>query len=114
LTCQTSHTLRIVKSARDQENVVVNKEETEQQLCKAEATILLSRKAIVRLKSQLVEKESELIEATLLKEKLVEDLQKYHDVVFYAANTDKKDEVEDFRRRFPELCAMAKERDEVK
>jgi tRNA A22 N-methylase len=94
--------------------VAVNVPEMKLQLQELEQTIFLSKKKIVNLKQQLSERESELIEATLVKEKLFEELQKYHDVVFYAANTDKKDEVEDFRRKFPELCAMAKERDEVK
>lgn len=80
----------------------------------AEQTILVSKKKIAHLKTQLSDRESELIEASLIKENLIEELRRHQDRTTSMENTDKKDEVADFRQRFPELCQMAKERDEVK
>jgi hypothetical protein len=90
---------------------MINKENT--QLQEVEETIVLAKKKIARLKATLVERESELIEAILIRDRLVEEIDRQKALVFVAENTDKRDEIADFRQRFPGLCQWAKERDEL-
>lgn len=72
-------------------------------------------KAQIRLlKKELDQYESELIEATLIKENAMEQLERATNAILPIRSTEREVEIELFQSRHPELCQMALERDLVK
>jgi chromosome segregation ATPase len=79
-------------------------QELQQQIQEVEKNRQSIKKKITSLKKKLVENESDLIEATLQQERLIEQLRvaRYTTVSLESSERDK--EIEGFRSRHPEWC----------
>jgi hypothetical protein len=79
-------------------------QELQQRIKSAEDDRQLAKIKIANLKSHLSERESELIEATIAKERAIEALDFHERTTVYVEVTEREVEIEGFRNRFPELC----------
>lgn len=86
-------------------------EELLMQIDAAEHDRQLALKKIAVLKKQLMERESELIESSITKERAQEALQLLIASTPVVEYSERDSEIDDFRTRFSELCQMAEARD---
>jgi chromosome segregation ATPase len=86
-------------------------DELQQQIKDAEHIRKIAIGKITALKKQILLIESDLIESNLIIEKATAALQSYNDSIVYADVSEKSLEIEIYRKRFPEICALAKQRD---
>lgn len=86
-------------------------EELLHQIVQAERAIASTKKKISKLRETLVERESELIEETLLKERLQEKLRVHRNTTIDLPLTARDREIEAFRKKFPELCKVNEDGD---
>lgn len=82
-----------------------------QQIAHAERAIASIKKKISKLRDALVECESEVIAETLLKERLQEKLRVHRNTTIDLPLTARDQEIEAFRKKFPELCKVNEDGD---
>lgn len=79
------------------------------QITQTKQAILSIRKKIDAMRGKMVELESQLIEETLLKQKLEEELRVHQNTTIHIPLTDREREIEAFRKKYPELCKPKEE-----
>lgn len=87
------------------------KKDLEKQIQITEQTRLRALKKIDKLKRQLTDYQSDLIEATITKERLQTQLEEYNLVTARSEYSQYQMDIDRFRSKFPHLVELARQRD---